>query len=127
MCLGLLNGSSAVGRIIAGWVGDKVGYLNVFVVCQLGSAVVCLVVWPFAETLGMLVSFSILFGMMAGSYISVLPPMVVSLFGGGSAVAVLGMQMSSGFFASLAGPPIAGAITDSQTTVAADGSKQINW
>lgn len=52
--------------------------------------------------------------------------MVVSLFGGGSAVSILGMQMSSGFFASLAGAPIAGAITDANT-VTTEAGKAINW
>jgi MFS family permease len=57
-----------------------------------------------------------------------MPAMINSLFGGGAGlVAILGMQMSSGLVASIAGPPIAGAITDSNTTINADGTKTVDW
>lgn len=59
--------------------------------------------------------------------ISIMPPMIVSLFGGGDAVAMLGMQMSSGLIASIAGPPLAGLITDHNTVILADGTKEIYW
>jgi len=37
------------------------------------------------------------------------------------------MQMSSGLVASLAGPPIAGLITDAHTTTLPDGTTEIDW
>ncbi|KAI9002039.1 major facilitator superfamily domain-containing protein [Hyaloraphidium curvatum] len=127
LALGLMNGASAVGRIIGGYAGDKVGYMNAFTACQLVTPVVVLCIWPFANTFGAVVAVSVLYGLGAGGYISVMPPMVLSVFGGGEAVAILGMQMSSGLMGSLAGPPIAGLITDSHTTTLPDGTKSIDW
>ncbi|KAI9003046.1 major facilitator superfamily domain-containing protein [Hyaloraphidium curvatum] len=126
LALGIMNGASAFGRIGMGGIADRIGYLNAFTISQLTTPIAILLIWSFAKSFGVIVLFSIVYGFAAGGFISIMPPMMVSLFGGGSGlVAMLGMQMSSGLVASLAGPPIAGAITDANTVVLPDGTRQV--
>ncbi|KAI9023911.1 major facilitator superfamily domain-containing protein [Hyaloraphidium curvatum] len=127
LSLGLINLSSSVGRVVVGIVGDKIGYLNTYLITQSIAALSVLLVWTFAKVYATIVVFACLYGIFAGSVISLMAPMMFALFGGGpAAVAMLGMGMSSGVVSSFAGPPIAGLITDANTTVV-NGVKSINW
>lgn len=66
LALGLMNGASAFGRIALGYIGDRLGYLNAFIICQLGTPLVVLLIWPFAYNFGVLALFGMLYGFFAG-------------------------------------------------------------
>lgn len=72
--LTFLNCGSLVGRFCAGWVGDRLGRYNT----QIGVTVLCalsvLGIWlPSGDNAGVLVFFSVVFGLAAGSNISITP------------------------------------------------------
>ncbi|KAK3182646.1 hypothetical protein K4F52_006096 [Lecanicillium sp. MT-2017a] len=69
-----LNCGSLVGRMGAGWIGDKLGRYNT----QMGATSLCAVsvlgIWlPSADNTAVLVFFSVVFGIAAGSNISLTP------------------------------------------------------
>lgn len=66
LSLGVLNGASAIGRIAIGILGDKIGYVNSFLVVQFGCPIIVLVLWPFAKSLGLVMLTAALYGFFAG-------------------------------------------------------------
>lgn len=66
LILAITNMGSAVGRIALGWAGDKLGYLNAYVFCQVMTPVICLF-WPLATAPGGLFAIGLLYGLFAGA------------------------------------------------------------
>ena len=80
--LTFLNCGSLVGRFCAGWVGDRMGRYNT----QIGATVLCalsvLGIWlPSGDNAGVVVFFSVAFGLAAGSNISLTPVCLSQLCG----------------------------------------------
>ncbi|KXS20051.1 MFS general substrate transporter [Gonapodya prolifera JEL478] len=126
LILGLTNGGSAVGRIFLGYLADKTGYLNIYVITQIACPIICLF-WPLAKSFGGLLVLGMCYGFFAGGFVSSQPPMLASVFGGDNLTARLGIVMSSTLAGNVGGAPIAGAILDAHTTVDADGNKTIDF
>lgn len=72
-----------------------------------------MLIWPFASVFGVLVFYSLMFGFMAGGFISLFPVVLTIIFGTEEVATVMGTQAISGIVGNLAGPPIAGVILDS--------------
>lgn len=79
--IALLNGSSCFGRIISGYLSDRYGRFNVFLVGMLLTLLIILVIWlPFGGThLPALYLFSALFGFCTGSWMALLPACIGQL------------------------------------------------
>ncbi|KAL2758556.1 hypothetical protein ACRALDRAFT_1028240 [Sodiomyces alcalophilus JCM 7366] len=73
--LPILNASSVMGRIVAGWWGDLFGPYNSNISSVALSIVACLAVWlPFGESsLAAMVVFAVMFGFASGNNISISP------------------------------------------------------
>ncbi|KAF5378236.1 hypothetical protein D9757_009154 [Collybiopsis confluens] len=57
----IANGSSGVGRVVAGWCGDKVGAMNVLVpFTALTGVMTC--IWPFMRSEGALIAVVVIYG-----------------------------------------------------------------
>ncbi|KAK4145324.1 major facilitator superfamily domain-containing protein [Dichotomopilus funicola] len=73
----VVNGSSVVGRIALGWAADRVGPFNVNIACCLAGAVSCfLVALPAGFTRPGLMLFGVLFGLVSGGSIGLVPVVV---------------------------------------------------
>lgn len=101
---------SVFGRLLGGYLADKMGHYLVITVMAMLCAVSCLAIWlPFPNIPG-IVSFAILFGFSSGGYISLCPTVVRRI----SEMKVLGARIGAAFamqaVGALAGSPLGGAI-----------------
>ena len=61
----------AIGRILAGQIGDMVGPINVLIVFNVVAGLLCVVVWLWARTLGVMMVFAVLWGFFSpGAFVS---------------------------------------------------------
>ncbi|EGY21438.1 hypothetical protein VD0002_g3526 [Verticillium dahliae] len=109
----ILNAASLFGRIFSGFLGDKIGRLNIFVIVCYLTGLWILALWIPAATDGALIAFAILFGFCSGAYVSLIGPLVAQV----SPLSEIGFRTGLVFFASSIGGlttnPINGAIIDS--------------
>ncbi|SCV05369.1 LANO_0H05974g1_1 [Lachancea nothofagi CBS 11611] len=109
MFIGVNNAVNACSKVAVGYFADKVGRLNMLVVCSFFSTVTVLALW-LVPTRGTFISFVILYGVASGPMISLIPTCMVELFG------VQNYQASSGFLyfsrgvGTFLGSPIAGTL-----------------
>lgn len=70
----ILNASSAVGRIAAGWAADGIGPFNANVACSALAALACFGVWlPAGGTEPGIIVFAVVFGCASGGSVSLAP------------------------------------------------------
>lgn len=110
--LSILNSASLFGRLFAGFVGDKVGRYNMFIVVCVFSSLWVLALWLPDSSNPALIAFAVLFGFFSGAYISLITPMVMAI----SPFPELGFRTGIVTFVSaiagLTANPINGAIVD---------------
>ncbi|KIS67583.1 uncharacterized protein UMAG_04680 [Mycosarcoma maydis] len=107
--LPILNAASSFGRVLPGFVADKVGRINT-VLPHLAVSGILIFIFPLCTNLGGLVVFSILYGFTSGCYVSLIPA-CSSQLGSTSTVGTRnGMMFFLMSFGGLFGLPIAGAI-----------------
>ncbi|OSX59972.1 hypothetical protein POSPLADRAFT_1059268 [Postia placenta MAD-698-R-SB12] len=89
--LSVTTALNAVGRIIAGFMADRVGPLNVLIVLYVLTGLMCIFIWLFANSVGVMMAFGILWGLFSGPYWSLAVPTTAKIVGMeklGSAVAI---------------------------------------
>ncbi|KAI9495830.1 major facilitator superfamily domain-containing protein [Zychaea mexicana] len=72
---------NAIGRIALGYVADKIGRLNMFIICSALSSIFSFVIWPFADSFEILLVFCILWGTTCGMYYGLAAPITASVVG----------------------------------------------
>ena len=77
----LLNLGTIVGRPIIGHLSDTMGRINMATLMTAWCGIICLVLWIFAKSFGLLCFFAILAGMVCGTFWSTLAPMGVEVVG----------------------------------------------
>jgi MFS family permease len=102
------NACNAIGRFGGGPLCDKIGPTNTFLITMTLNAVSMLAIWPVSSTLGPLVTFAVLNGVANGSFFTVLPTVVASIFGPGRAAVAMSMSTTGWTIGYLMGAPIAG-------------------
>ncbi|VTT66036.1 unnamed protein product [Fusarium fujikuroi] len=115
--LAIANAGSLFGRIVPGWISDKIGGFNTMVIVTGFSGALVLAFWlplEFHTSKGGIIVFALLFGFASGGFVSLGPPCVVSL--AEDRVDEIGFKLGS-FCLSIAlgaltGLPIQGAIKD---------------
>ncbi|ESK83941.1 mfs monocarboxylate [Moniliophthora roreri MCA 2997] len=115
----LIAGSSAVGRIVMGHVGDLIGPAYGVALCQGISGLSQLALWPFINNFAGSLGFATLYGFFSGGWVSLYPTLAASIYGAERLATVTGVMFSSYIPGTLAGPPLAGWILDKYTS--ADG------
>ncbi|KAF5343899.1 hypothetical protein D9758_012110 [Tetrapyrgos nigripes] len=115
----LIAGFSALGRIVMGHVGDRIGPAYTLIICQTISAIFQMLFWPFVRNYSGGLAFSSLFGFTSGGFVTLYPTLAAYIYGSERLATVAGAMFSSFIPGTLVGPPIAGAILDKHT--AADG------
>ncbi|KAI8338720.1 major facilitator superfamily domain-containing protein [Chlamydoabsidia padenii] len=107
--VGICCAMNAVGRLALGWVGDRIGRLNMYIIGCTIAGLLCCLLWTFATTYESLLAFSITWGFVCGLYFALAPPIT-----GG----IVGIEKTSPGLAflfvvssiSAVGPPVASAI-----------------
>ncbi|KAF7925626.1 uncharacterized protein EAE98_006851 [Botrytis deweyae] len=107
----ILNAGSFVGRLGAGYVADRLGYVNTLIISVAFCVVTCLALWlPAGDSQAIALVFAVLFGLVSGSNLSLSPVCVGQLCG----VEKFGTYYSTCWmivsFGTLTGLPIAGQI-----------------
>lgn len=108
--LSILNGASLVGRITAGVLADKLGWLNmlVFIAVATGIIILC---WPKATTSAGLIAWTAIYGGFSGAVISLFPAALARIAPRPQVIGTyMGQAMGIIALAGLTGTPIAGAI-----------------
>ncbi|KAI9725894.1 MAG: hypothetical protein M1834_009457 [Cirrosporium novae-zelandiae] len=108
--LAIINAASTFGRIIPNFLADKTGPFNMMVPCALISSILILCLLSITK-LGPLLAFCVLYGFFSGSFVSLMPSILVLLSPNPSLVGTrMGMSFSMVAIGLLIGTPIAGAI-----------------
>lgn len=111
--ISLVNAGSVIGRIIPNLISDRIGPMNVQAP-SIAIAAAMVLVWIPVQSIGPLVTISIIYGFFSGAVVSLPPTCVASmtddmtLFGARVGVVFLAMSCSS-----LIGAPLAGALVQS--------------
>ncbi|KAI7860240.1 major facilitator superfamily domain-containing protein [Circinella umbellata] len=79
--LAIMCAVNAVARIALGFVADKIGRLNMFIITSILSGIFSFVIWPFATSYGILVLFCVLWGATSGMYYALAAPITASVVG----------------------------------------------
>ncbi|KAJ3276990.1 hypothetical protein HDV01_000042 [Terramyces sp. JEL0728] len=115
LLVGILNGASGVGRVILGYGADSLGHLNSFTLCLLFASLSVLLIWPFSTTFSSLIVFAAAYGLFVGGYVSILPNVIIKMFGLENIGSKIGAIYSTFFYGSILGPYVIGYLIDSFT------------
>ncbi|KEY73490.1 hypothetical protein S7711_03658 [Stachybotrys chartarum IBT 7711] len=109
----LLNGVSIIGRLLPNYLADRVGLVNVFIPTSLIASIL-IFGWIGVRTPSALYGWSVLYGIASAGIQSLFPAALSSLTTDLQRLGVrIGMIFTIVSFATLTGPPIAGAIISS--------------
>lgn len=106
------NFASAIGRIICGFGGDKIGPLNSLFGTLMLNALSMLCLWPISSSLAPLIAFVIINGMGNGGFFAIMPTVVSNVFGSVRVAVAMGTIVTSWTGGYLMGAPIAGYLLD---------------
>ncbi|KAI9231395.1 MAG: major facilitator superfamily domain-containing protein, partial [Podila humilis] len=112
LMVGLMNGSSAIGRVIMGMVSDIIGPINALFISTLAATLSLLLIWTFAKTAAMMFVFSVVYGFCCGTYPSSTVSVTGAICGPEKLAVVTGIIFAGMAIGSGVGAPIAGAILD---------------
>ncbi|KAK9349870.1 MFS general substrate transporter [Lipomyces doorenjongii] len=107
----IMNAASLFGRIIPGFVADRIGRMNIFVFMAVATGIIVLC-WPKTSHPGLVV-WAILFGFFSGAVISLFPAGFAQITPNPQMIGTyMGQALAIISIAGLTGTPIAGAIPD---------------
>lgn len=107
--LTILNAASIIGRIVPGYIGDKIGRLNSLIPFVLFSGISILVFWLPTNTVALAIVFAVAYGISSGSVISLYPSVIGQLFGIEGLPSRLTLMFLANAIPSLIGPLIGGS------------------
>ncbi|RBQ87453.1 hypothetical protein VDGD_02881 [Verticillium dahliae] len=106
------NFSSAIGRILSGYLCDILGSLNTLSMFLIINALSMIALWPASTSLAPLVVFAILNGLTNGGVFATMPTVVGNVFGSARVSTAMGMIVTGWVFGYLFGAPIAGSLLE---------------
>lgn len=112
------GGSTALGRLLSGWLCDRIGAFNTLAITVLVNSLSMLAIWPVSASLPPLLIFAVVNGCANGSFFTALPTAVAALAAGSSAASSISLAISFWTPGYLLGSPIAGMLI--QATGAAE-------
>jgi MFS family permease len=107
--VGLIGGSSVVGRMGLGSLADRVGVVRLYQLCYLVVGL-SFGLWLIAQSYAMLVVFALVLGVGYGGYVALSPAVLAHFYGTQRLGSMLGALYTSGGIGVLMGPPVAGFI-----------------
>lgn len=105
--IGVNNAINAVFKIVLGFVADRIGRLNMIIICSVLSSVTVFSLWMISSR-DTFISFVVLYGVFSGAIISLLPTCLVELFGASRYQSLSGLMYFSRGIGTLLGSPLAG-------------------
>ncbi|KAJ2079917.1 hypothetical protein H4R24_003446 [Coemansia sp. RSA 988] len=108
----VLNAGSAIGRIAAGFIADKLGSINILCLSLLLTVVIEMPLWMTAQGLAPLYVLCVLYGLISPTFISLNPVIVATYFDTDTLASVMGMTNLFSGIGILAGNLSQGAIFD---------------
>ncbi|KAI9203121.1 major facilitator superfamily domain-containing protein [Polychytrium aggregatum] len=126
LIIGILGGAQAVGRILFGFLADRLGRINSFAITATISAISVMVLWPFSTNFGLLITFVIIYGIFAGGFICLFPLVISELYGSKNLATITGILYFGYTFGDMAGTPLAGFLIDQRTWIV-NGHKVIDF
>ncbi|KAK3840525.1 MAG: major facilitator superfamily domain-containing protein [Linnemannia elongata] len=78
--LAIMSGANAVGRIIIGIAGDRLGAIPIAGVSFIGTGASCFI-WMFSKTHGALIAFSIVYGFFSGAFFTMIASITANIVG----------------------------------------------
>ena len=112
LALGLLGGFSVPGRIISGFIADRVGWQKIMITSLFGLALLILLL-SILKAVWMLYCFVLFYGMFHGSRVSSHVGILGEFFGMSSLGEIIGISMAISMFTGAFAPYLAGLIFDS--------------
>ncbi|PVH97915.1 MFS general substrate transporter, partial [Periconia macrospinosa] len=107
----IMSGVSIPVMVVGGFIGDRVGKLNVLWPAALGAGSVCLLFWLPDPSILALIAFAALYGVFSGTFMALLPATVTEIVKMDEKVgARMGAFYSVIATASLIGPPVGSAL-----------------
>jgi MFS family permease len=102
------NFSSAVGRVLCGFLCDRIGPLNTLFGALFTGALSTLALWPISQSLAPLAVFVVVNGMANGGFFATMPTVISNIFGSARVGVAMSMIVTSWAGGYLMGAPIAG-------------------
>jgi MFS family permease len=109
--LSTIGALSVVGRLVMGYVGDRIGNKRAIIICFV-IAIAMLAWLQFASEVWSLYLFAVIYGFAHGGFFAILSPIVAGLFGTYSQGTNLGVVIFSGTIGGSIGPVLAGHVFD---------------
>ncbi|PIA17994.1 MFS general substrate transporter, partial [Coemansia reversa NRRL 1564] len=106
----VLNAGSAIGRVAAGFIADKLGSINMLCLSLLLTVVIEMPLWMTAQSLAPLYVLCVLYGLISPTFISLNPVIVATYFDTDTLASVMGMTNLFSGIGILAGNLSQGAI-----------------
>jgi MFS family permease len=112
--IAVMNGVSCFGRIIPGYISDKIGRFNTLMIMIVFTLIIMLVLWlPFGHTsLAALYAFTALFGFGTGSWMALTPACIGQLCEADQFGRYYGTLYFVASLATLIGVPISGELVE---------------
>ncbi|KAK4502647.1 hypothetical protein PRZ48_006073 [Zasmidium cellare] len=110
--IAILNAASSFGRILPGFIADRVGHFNILVTSMFMSAVVCFC-WKGVDNVAGLVVWSAMYGFVSGAVLSLQIACASIVATKETMGAAIGIVMASIALTALFGTPIAGELVKS--------------
>ncbi|KAI7849246.1 major facilitator superfamily domain-containing protein, partial [Circinella umbellata] len=77
----VMSAGNCIGRVVIGYIGDRIGRLNANILFTMISGVSALTIWIFAYSYGTLMAFAVVFGLVCSSYVALLSPITATILG----------------------------------------------
>lgn len=104
--VGIMAGVNAIGRIVLGQLADSFGRINLLLLSLTLASLASLFIWTFADSVGALVAYSIVFGMGCGGYWALGVPALAQIVG----LQDLGSAMSILYLSNIIPPIVASSV-----------------
>jgi MFS family permease len=109
---------STTGRFCLGGLADRLGRRSALIATFIGMAM-ALLLWAGSSAAWSLAVFALVYGVLYGGFVALLPALVMDHFGGRNVSGIIGVLYTSVAFGTLIGPSAAGFAFDRTHTYAA--------
>ena len=109
--VGLIGVGSLVGRFAIGALADRLGRPLTLILME-ASLGLSMALWSLAGDYAAFAVFAVWMGLSYGGIVSLMPALVMDLFGARAVSSILGVLYTGAAFGNLAGPFVAGAVFD---------------